>query len=143
LALILEVTSLVSLLFMFFHLLFMVSFSFLSLVIFEHCNCWEFKEHFPHWLPCSSHNIYFMVSQSRLETIKIICEDGMWHMDYCPLNFQCNVLHCKKIKVPSAHRKLIHKKWQMGLQLHVILIFGFNFKLTLWNTINTSSILMT
>jgi hypothetical protein len=54
------------------------SFSFLSLVIFEHCNCWEFKEHFPHWLPCSSHNIYFIVSQGGLEVLKIICEDGIW-----------------------------------------------------------------
>jgi hypothetical protein len=65
----------------------------LSFVIFEHCsNCWGFKEHFPHWLPCSSHNIYFIVSQGGLEVIKIICEDGMWHMDRCPLI--SNVMFC-------------------------------------------------
>lgn len=112
LALVLEVTSLGSLLFAFFLLLFMVSSScFLSLVIFEHCNCWEFKEHFPHRSPCSSHNIYFIVFQGGLE---IICEDGMWHIDRCPLNFVMKCFALQKNTSAKCVSKITSQKTTIG-----------------------------
>jgi hypothetical protein len=53
-----------------------------------------------HRSPCSSHNMLFKVFKDGLKNIKIICGDGMWHIDRCPLSLiiQC-FANCKKIQV--------------------------------------------
>jgi hypothetical protein len=55
---------------------------------------------------------------------------------------QCNVPLTNK-HVSSAQQRSIHTKWQLGPQLHIILIFWLNFELGLSSTISIGSILMT
>jgi len=62
-----------------------------------------------HWPPCNSHNMLPIVFQGRLELIKYICGDGMWHIDQCPPSYtiQCRTTLCN-IKWDSFWQK--HKK---------------------------------
>ncbi len=48
-----------------------------------------------HWLPCNSCNMLPIVFQGGLEVIKMICGDGMWHIDQCPPSY---TIHCYKLQ---------------------------------------------
>jgi hypothetical protein len=92
---------------------------------------------------CSSHTMYPIVFQVGLEVKEIVCGDGIWHIDQCPLNFivQCSALQnntCVKYIT-----KINTYKTTSGILIQSnYMVFWFDFELELWSIISTCFVMM-